>query len=52
MFDASPSTLIPFYDYDTNVVFLTGKVGRSISCSVLLPKNNRMLPSQCFAYLR
>ena len=25
-FDTSPATLIPHYDSDTNVVFLTGKV--------------------------
>lgn len=29
--DVSPSTLIPFYDQDTGVVFLTGKVRRTLA---------------------
>lgn len=40
--DVSPSTLIPFYDPDTSVVILTGKVNnKQINRAFLLYRENR-----------
>lgn len=41
--DVAPSTLLPFYDEDTSVVFLTGKVRWSLPASTGLPTQGTML---------
>uniref|UniRef100_A0A670JFL9 Coronin n=1 Tax=Podarcis muralis TaxID=64176 RepID=A0A670JFL9_PODMU len=42
--DVSPSTLIPFYDADTSVVFLTGKGDTRVYIYEVVPEGYQFLP--------
>ncbi|XP_038057415.1 coronin-7-like [Patiria miniata] len=59
-FDKSPSTLVPFYDEDTNVVFLTGKGDLTTSAFEILPESpyfftiapfQQLVPHQALSFL-